>query len=129
MPARPGKRSRAGRFRRILRAVAADSLVLEREAGLLVLLSVADLLMTYALLRQGSPFYEANPIANWWFARWNIAGMTAFKFLLVGGVISICEYVERRRAPLGRFVLWIGCIGALYAFGTGARLFLRHAIP
>ena len=67
--------------------------------------------MTYALLRQGHVrFYETNPVALWFFRRWNIAGMTAFKFLLVGLIAALCELVERRRPGLGRRVLRLGCL-------------------
>ena len=61
-----------------------------------------DLLMTYTLLRRGGGFYESNPIAKWWFARWNIAGMTIFKFLSLAVAIVASEVVERRRPGLGR---------------------------
>ena len=108
-------------------ALAGEHLRLGRESSWLLTLSIADLLMTYALLRQGLHFYESNPIARWWFVRWNMAGMTAFKFLVVGGVIVLCEIVERQRPGLGRAVLWLGSLVAgivvIYSFG----LLLKHA--
>ncbi len=122
---RPSSRS----LSRFVRAVAGEPLRLEREAGWLVVFSICDLLMTYALLWQGAHFFEANPLARWWFARWNIAGMTAYKFLLVGVVIAISEYAERHKPGYGRLVLWIGIIGAAYAFLYGASLFYRHVLP
>jgi hypothetical protein len=114
-------------FRKIVRELAGENLLLGREGGWLVLLSVADLLVTYALLRQGAHFYESNPIAQWWFARWNMAGMTAYKFLVVGSVIAICEIVERRRPNLGRAVLWAGSLAAAGVVLYSVYLFAQHA--
>ena len=83
--------------------------------------------MTYALLLRGLRFYESNPIARWWLIRWNMAGMTAFKFLVVGGVIVLSEIIKRQRPGLGRAVLWLGSLVAgivvIYSFG----LLLKHA--
>ncbi len=85
---------------------------LERESLWLVLLSMADLLLTYALLRRGAHFYESNPVAQWFFARWNIAGMTMFKFGLVGSIIIMGEIIESRRPGWGRAILGLGCAAA-----------------
>lgn len=115
-------------LRRALRGLASEPLCLEREAAWLVVLSLCDLLMTYVLLRQGAGFYEANPLARWWFVRWNIAGMVAYKFGLIAVVIAICEFVERRRPNAGRAVLWLGCLGALGVFLQGVRLFARYTL-
>ena len=65
---------------------------------LLVLLSVADLFMTFLLLQASPRFYESNPVALWVFQRWNIAGMAIFKFTVTGTAIALGEYIERRRA-------------------------------
>ncbi|HMP17502.1 MAG TPA: DUF5658 family protein, partial [Gemmatales bacterium] len=61
----------------------------------MILVSIGDLGMTYFLLSYDSQFYESNPIANWFFEHWNIAGMTFFKFAVVAFVIIIAEFVER----------------------------------
>lgn len=76
----------------------------------LLLVSIADLVMTYFLLSLNASFYESNPIANWFFTHWNIAGMTFFKFAVVSFVIIIAEFVERRRPYCGRFVLIFGIL-------------------
>jgi hypothetical protein len=94
-----------------------------------VLLSAADLFMTYALLRTGGGFYESNPLALWFFRRWNMAGMTAFKFGAIGVAIALGEVIERRRPGWGRFVLYIGCAAAAVAFFQGLRLFLGFGHP
>jgi hypothetical protein len=93
----------------------------------LVALSAADLFMTFTLLRSSPAFFESNPVAQWFFARWNIAGMVAFKFSLIGGVIALSEFIERRRPGWGRFVLMVGCLGAAYAFYKGFTLYMGLA--
>jgi hypothetical protein len=80
--------------------------------------------MTYALLRAGRGVYEANPVARWFFARWNMAGMVGFKFAIIAGVIALAELIERRRPGRGKFVLAVGCLGAIYAVAVGLRLYL-----
>ena len=92
----------------------------------LVFLSVADLFMTYLLFRTSPLFFESNPIARFFFHRWNMAGMTLYKFSLIGGVIAVSEFVERRRPGWGRFVLLVGCAGAAYAIYKGFTLYHGH---
>ncbi len=90
---------------------------------LLVILSLGDLLVTYTLLWQGGRYYEANPIARFIFERWNIAGMTIFKFGVIGFVILLGEIIERRRPGLGKAILALGCGTALAVIIHGVRLF------
>ena len=92
----------------------------------LVILSVADLLMTFALLRRSPAFFESNPIAQWFLAKWDMTGMVAFKFSLIGGAILASEIIERKRPGWGRLVLFIGCLGAAYAVIHGARLYMGN---
>jgi hypothetical protein len=61
--------------------------------------------------------------------RWDIAGMVGFKFSLIAGVILLSEIIERKRPGWGRFVLLVGCIGAVYAVFTGGRLYLAPEVP
>ncbi len=64
-------------------------------------------------------------MAQWFFARWNMAGMALFKFGVMGGVIALGEIIERKRPGWGRFVLGVGCVAAAYAVITGLRLYMR----
>lgn len=116
-------------WRRFTRELIGEELVLAREGSWLVLLSVADLITTYALMRHGVGAYEANPIANWWFARWNVAGLAAFKFAVIAGVIVLAEYAERRRPWRGRVVLWVGIVATAAVFLKGLSLYVRHVGP
>jgi hypothetical protein len=118
------RRTVRSRWRRFLHAYAGESSYLEQEILLLVALSAADLLVTYALLRQGPAFYESNPFAQWVFQRWNIAGMTLFKFGVIGGVIVIGEVAERKRSGLGRGLLAVSCVATAAVVAYGLRMLL-----
>ena len=110
----------------VLRSIVAGKAMLANESLLLVTLSACDLFMTYILLWQGGHFYEANPVARWFFERWNIAGMTAFKFGLVAIIIVLCETIERHRPRVGRAIVLLGCVAALIVSLHGLRLLLGH---
>lgn len=92
----------------------------------LIFLSVADLLMTYFLLWQGGRYYEANPLARWFFDRWNVAGLTVFKFLLVGIVVTIGEGVARSRPRLGRLIVLFACVSSVAGVAQGLRLWVEN---
>ncbi len=99
---------------------------LANETMLLILMSAADLLMTYTLLRQGGHFYESNPVALWFFNRWNIAGMAAYKFGMVAFIVVLSETIERHRPGWGRAIILLGCLTALVAAIHGLRLLIHH---
>jgi hypothetical protein len=129
MAARPGAKRPGGIVRvtgDLVREFAGEPLKLVRPSALLVTLSVLDLLMTYMLLNQGFHFYESNPVAQWWFKTWNIAGMTVFKFLVVGIAIVASEIVERRRPGVGRAILSLGNLAASIVVIYSSLLFYRH---
>ncbi len=108
------------------RTIVAGKARLANESLLFVALSVCDLFVTYALLWRGGHFYEANPLARWFFDRWNIAGMTAFKFGLVAIIIVLCEIIERHRPRVGRAIVILGCVAALFVSIHGLRLLIGH---
>jgi hypothetical protein len=111
-----------GFWRGAVRAAARDASVLPRASLCLVALSLADLFVTYRLLRASPAFYESNPVARWFFDRWNIAGMAIFKLAVMGAVIAIAEVVERLRPGRGRFVLLVGCLVTAAVVWHGLRL-------
>jgi hypothetical protein len=117
---KPSTRGRAGRARFSLFE---ESQLQGMACGLLAL-SAADLFMTFTLLSKSPAYFESNPVAQWFFARWNMAGMVMFKFSLIAAVIVSSEFVERRRPGWGRFVLLIGCLGAAYAVYKGFNLYV-----
>jgi Domain of unknown function (DUF5658) len=95
------------------------------ESLLLVVLSAADLFMTYVLLWRGQ-FYEANPIALWFFNRWNVAGLTSFKFGMVALIVTLSETIERHRPGVGRAILLFGSVAAVLVTVHGFRLLMNH---
>jgi hypothetical protein len=96
--------------------------VLAAEIVALLALSLADLFTTYHLLRTHPRFYESNPVAQFFFARWNIAGMAVFKLSAVAFVVAVGEIAERRRPGMGRFVLLVGCLATAAVVFHGLRL-------
>lgn len=94
-------RSRRTDWGRFVHASIGKASLLELESFGLIALSVADVLVTYVFLQRGPAFYESNPVAQWFFLRWNIAGMAIFKFSAMGLVVVICEVVERHRPGWG----------------------------
>lgn len=108
------------------RAYAVENSRLQGWIVVLILVSIADLVMTYFLLSLDSHFYESNPIANWFFTRWNIAGMTFFKFIVVAFAIIIAEFVERRRPGYGKFVLLTGILVTAYVVYYSYNLYINH---
>lgn len=94
-------------------------------AVILLVLSALDFLVTAWLLRTSPLFYEANPVAQWFLARWGLAGLMGFKFVVISGVIALGGLIERRRVGWGRLVLAFGSVAATCAIVQGASL-LRH---
>jgi hypothetical protein len=127
LPAADSPRARSrGLLAKVWSGGAIEESQIQGLAVLLIVLSAADLLMTAALLRASPRFFEGNPVAHWFLARWDILGLVMFKFGILGGVTIVSEFIERRRPGWGRFVLLIGCVGAAYAIYTGLKLYLGH---
>jgi Domain of unknown function (DUF5658) len=101
-----------------------DTSRLQAPSLLLIGLSIADILITFRLLQTSHAYYESNPVAYWFFARWNMRGMVVFKFAAIAFAIAAGELIERRRPGLGRFVLWVGCMGATAVIWHGFRLYM-----
>ncbi len=119
--------ARAAEERTLLEIVKDSALGASQLQGLslcLVALSIADILMTFALLRNDESYYESNPVAGWFFARWNMAGLVAFKFSAIAGAIALGELIERRRGGLGKLVLAVGCAAAAAVVWHSLRLYL-----
>jgi hypothetical protein len=125
--AAPARRSHGTDWRRLVRASIGEASLLESESLGLIALSAADVLMTYVLLRRSSAFYESNPVAQWFFLRWDIAGMAVFKFSAVGLVVVIGEIVERHRPGRGRALLLVSCLATAMVVFYGLRLLFGHA--
>lgn len=72
----------------------------------LVLVSAADVLFTWAILSRGGE--EVNPIARLVLDSWQLGGLVVYKYALIVLAIVLCETVGARREMLGRSVLHIG---------------------
>jgi hypothetical protein len=120
----PSVRSRRRQKWELIQGSALDPSQLQGPSVILICLSIADVLITYMLLRTSQAYYESNPIAYWFFARWNIRGMIVFKFAAIGLAIASGEIIERQRPGRGRLVLWIGCVAATAVVWHGLRLYM-----
>ncbi len=114
------------RWLQSLRAYTHETSRLQWYILILVALSLADLLVTYFLLQKSEEFYEGNPIARWFFHRWNIKGMIFFKFGVVASIVVVAELIERRRPHYGKFILIIGSIATAAVVLYGANLYFNH---
>ncbi len=122
-PRRP-RGQRSSSWRDHLRDLASDAGRLQGLSLVLLTLSITDLFVTFTLLRTSPRFYESNPVAFWIFRRWNIGGMTIFKFAAISVTIALGEVVERRRPGWGKAVLLIGCAATGAVVWHGLRLCL-----
>jgi hypothetical protein len=76
-----------------------------------VLLSLADLTMTWALIGDGlGSVYESNPVAAWCLQGYGWAGMAVFKAVMVLASGGLSEVISRYRPRTGGRVLALGCI-------------------
>ena len=82
--------------------------------------------MTYTLLWQVRALLRGEPGGQWFFQRWNIAGMTAYKFGMVGFIVLLSTIIERHRPGWGRAIMLLGSLAALVAAVHGFRLFIHH---
>jgi hypothetical protein len=122
-PPRPHDRPSSS-WREHLADVASDAGRLQGLSLVLLTLSITDLFVTFALLRTSPRFYESNPVAMWILQRWDIAGMTIFKFGAIALAIALGEVIERRRPGWGKAVLLIGCVATAAVVWHGLRLYL-----
>lgn len=102
----------------------------EPETLLYVVLSAADLLITYFLLHQDHDnlrFVESNPVARFFLDRWGISGMIYFKFSMVAFVCLVTQIIARWRPVTARLVLWFAIVVMIYVVVYSARLYRTHA--
>ena len=108
----------------VIHGIALDHSRLQLPSLMLICLSIADILVTFRLLRISQAYYESNPVAYWFFSRWDMRGMIAFKFSSIALAIVAGEIIERRRPGLGRLVLWVGSVAATAVVWHGFRLYM-----
>lgn len=104
-----------------------SALLYETELSWFIMAGALDVFMTYLILRYSaegrtkSVLIEGNPIARWVLTQWGIRGMVIFKFLMIGLVAVIAEYVGRYRPATGRLLLQLGTVvvGAVVVYSFG----------
>src|SRR5262249_5584973 len=80
---------------------------------LFVVLSVADLVITFLLIKgaQGHiKVSEGNPIAGAWYANYGWPGMIIFKVGIIALVGAVGVYISLHRPDTGRRVLTFACL-------------------
>ena len=76
-----------------------------------VLLSLADLTLTWALIGDGlGSVYESNPVAAWCLQGYGWAGMAVFKAVMVLASGGLSEVISRYRPHTGGRILVLGSI-------------------
>jgi hypothetical protein len=91
-------------------------LPLQRESSLFLIVSVLDVLMTSLLLGDltgvtgRTIFYESNPVARFFFERWDLGGIVYFKFATVGLVEVIAHLVAMKKVAVARRLLEFGTL-------------------
>jgi hypothetical protein len=118
------RRERPASWRDHVRGLTAEAGRWQELSLLLLVLSLLDLFVTFALLRTSPRFYESNPVALWIFSRWNMAGMVFFKLGAIGLAIALGEVIERHRPGWGKGVLVIGSVATAAVVWHGLRLYL-----
>jgi len=96
-------------------------------------LSLADLLLTWALISHGNgEVYESNPIAGAVLAKFHWLGLAAFKFLAFAVVVCLTAIIARQRPAVSARVLTFACSAlggvTLYSCSLLARIFAT-ALP
>jgi hypothetical protein len=75
-----------------------------------VLLSLADLALTWTLIHNGSgSIYESNPVAAWCLRCQGWIGLAIFKAVMVLSILALSVVISRCRPRLGGRVLALGC--------------------
>ncbi len=84
-----------------------------RRFTLFVVLSFADLFLTWRLLHRGGDMCESNPVARWWLYSFGWAGLVGFKLGIVALVAGLVAVTARFRPRAAGRVLTFGCAALL----------------
>ena len=74
----------------------------------LIFVSALDVILTRVILFFGGT--EVNPVADFILANWGRLGMSIFKFIIVGFVITACEFIARRNIKTSRRLAYASII-------------------
>jgi hypothetical protein len=104
----------------------------ERETLVFVLLSAADVFMTYFLLQQDVEnlrFVESNPLARFFLDHWGSKGMIYLKFGMIGVICVLTQIIARWRPRTARLLLIFAIVSVTYVLVYSVRLYRTHARP
>ncbi len=86
---------------------------------IVAVLGLLDFVQTAVILRLGGE--ECNQIALWVMSHFGLAGAAVYKFLLIGGVIALIDWLSGRDVPAARrlssYALILGSIPAAVGLG------------
>lgn len=99
-------------------------LPLQIETMLFIVVNCLDIFLTHKLLQAGA--VEANPIANYFFGRWDFNGMIAFKLAIVAVVCVIAQVIALKRFKTAQALLIIGTLLVSAVVVYSIRLYLIH---
>lgn len=93
-------------------------LPLQDQTTIFILVNVLDIFMTYILLRFGA--IEANPIANFFLARFGFNGMIFFKLTITAGVCVIAQLIAVESIAKAKGLLAVGTllVGSVVVYST-----------
>jgi hypothetical protein len=98
-------------------------MTLARKQLLFLLLSLADLALTYWLLRQSDrQIYEANPVARWWLVQYGAAGLACFKGAVALAVLILVAFIARHRPRAAGRILVFACLSLVLVVVYSATL-------
>ncbi len=100
--------ARSGKERKSASNFLTRKLPLQNQTTLFILINTLDIFMTYILMQFGAN--EANPIANYFFQKYNIKGMIFFKLMIVAAVCVIAQIVATKSIGKGKNLLTLGSI-------------------
>lgn len=91
-----------------------------------IFLAILDAVCTAVIL--GLDGNEENALAAWIIRHGGYGAVVLYKFALVSIVLMICEYLGRRRDPIGRFVAGLGVAITSVPVGVGLIQLLAHSM-
>jgi len=78
-------------------------LAMPAETLALVMVNVADVFLTWAIIVDPTMGgFESNRIAAFWLEVAGLPGMVAYKFVLLGFTLVICEVIHKHKPVLAR---------------------------
>lgn len=98
-----------------------------QEVWLFLLFSVADVVLTVALLSHGG-FAESNPVARFFLNGWGPKGLVYFKISLVATVCLIAQFIAFKRIETARRLLSFAVLAVAVVVAYSSVLYYRAAM-